>query len=548
MTHPLFQEMQDPLTNLELVNKTENIFEEIIPIVEDTESKQEMPKFEEIKVRPVFIGKNDYKEMESIPGLKKLADERHNLFQQYIKDRRKAECGKGKYLARPRDLGKCPKCQKSFSLVDEYARHINKCVQEQKNPCSQCNATFTTKRRLSIHIELAHEEKKENIEMPKPKKQKTDSINQPVMSHCEMLTKRRIFDYIYSLKITPGIYRHSEYQKLVLETVISFKNVTIDKLSESSVQKLETNVKGLTSEIYEKWPKCGYDRDGLYRKFQNNMEDLFDWVPELEHEVKNEKTENIEIPKIRKQKNRRKDQPLLTPTNPDEMVTKRQIFDDIYSRKITPGKCRNSDYQKHVMETVLSFYKLTIDKLSESSVQKLELKVRSLTCVIYEKWRKIGSNRDRLYEKFPNNMQDPFAWVPELLQEENSGNINEMPKIGKQNTEKRDIPLMPLSNSCEFLTKRQIFDDMYSRKITPGNYRTSEYQKIVLETVLSLKKVTLEELSESSVQKLELKAKGLTNPIYVKWRKCGCHRNGLYKKFQNNMEDPFDWIPELKEN
>ena len=107
---------------------------------------------------------------------------------------------------------------------------------------------------------------------------------------------------------------------------------------------------------------------------------------------------------------------------------------------------------------------------------------------------------------------------------------------------------MPLSSSSEFLTKQQIFDDMYSRKITPGKCRTSEYQKIVLETVLSLKNVTLDELSESSVQKLELKARGLTNPIYVKWRKCSCHRDGLYKKFQNNMENPFDWIPELKEN
>ena len=69
-----------------------------------------------------------------------------------------------------------------------------------------------------------------------------------------------------------------------------------------------------------------------------------------------------------------------------------------------------------------------------------------------------------------------------------------------------------------------------------------------METVLNLKKVTLDKLTESSVQKLELKAAGLTYPIYVKWRKCGAHRDAFYKKFQNNMEDPFDWIPELKEN
>lgn len=167
------QERKDPLTNHELVNRTEGIHEEKVPIANHTEIKQKIPKYEEIKVKPVFVNENSCKEMESKPGLKNLADERHSQFQQYIKNRRKAEWGKDKYLPRPRDLGKCPKCQKTFSLVDEYARHINKCVQEQKNPCSQCNATFTTKRRLSIHIELVHDKNKEDMEMPKPKKQKT---------------------------------------------------------------------------------------------------------------------------------------------------------------------------------------------------------------------------------------------------------------------------------------------------------------------------------------------------------------------------------------
>merc|ERR1712008_230052 len=100
----------------------------------------------------------------------------------------------------------------------------------------------------------------------------------------------------------------------------------------------------------------------------------------------------------------------------------------------------------------------------------------------------------------------------------------EMSKLYKQKSDETDVPLLPLSNSSEFLTKRQIFDDMYSRKITPGKCRTSEYQKIVLETVLSLKKVKLNELSDSSVEKLELKAKGFTNPICIKWKKNGCSR------------------------
>ena len=269
-----------------------------------------------------------------------------------------------------------------------------------------------------MHMELVHGEKKENIEIPKAKKLKIDRKDLPYLplqtlpNSSEMLTKRHIFDHIHSSKITPGIYNLADYSNYVLETVLCAKNLTIDKLSKSSFQNLETKAKGLAIKIYSTWRRSSKNRAGLYKRFKNNMEDPFDWVPELEHEETEEKTESIEIPKISKQKYCIKDQPLLTPQNPDKMVTKRQIFDEIYSRKITPGKYRNSDYRKHVMETVLSFHKLTLVKVSESSVQKLELKVNSLTSAIYEKWKKIGGHRDRLYEKFPNNMQDPFDWVP----------------------------------------------------------------------------------------------------------------------------------------
>ena len=380
------QEFKDPLTNHELVNKTtENIQEVQLPIVEHTESKQEIPKIEEISVRvkPVFIRK-------------------------------------------------CKECQESFSSINEYKRHrmlaiynidISTCVpnskflnHERKNPCSQCDATFKTKRRLSIHMEFVHGKEKENIEIPKAKKQRKYGEYLPLQklpNPSEILTNRHIFDYIHSLRITPGIYNLADYQNYVFETVLRAKTLTIDKLSKSSFQNLETKAKGLAIKIYSNWRKSSKNRAGLYKRFKNNMEDPFDWVPELMHEETEEKTESIEI--VRKEKTFIKEQPFLTPPNPDEMVTKRQIFDIIYSRKITPGKCRNSDYRKHVMETVLSFHKLTLDKVLESSVQKLELKVNSLTSVIYEKWKKNGGHKDRLYEKFPNNMQDPFAWVPELV-------------------------------------------------------------------------------------------------------------------------------------
>ena len=86
---------------------------------------------------------------------------------------------------------------------------------------------------------------------------------------------------------------------------------------------------------------------------------------------------------------------------------------------------------------------------------------------------------------------------------------------------------------------------MYSKEIIPGNYRYSVYQNHIVETVLALKKVTSDKLSKSSVKKLKLESNALTSAIYEKWSKCGCHRDALYGKFKNKMEEPFDWVPEL---
>ena len=64
-------------------------------------------------------------------------------------------------------------------------------------------------------------------------------------------------------------------------------------------------------------------------------------------------------------------------------------------------------------------------------------------------------------------MQYPFDWVPEIVHKEKKDAI-EMPKLYKQKSDETDVPLLPLSNSSEFLTKRQIFDHIYSLNITPG--------------------------------------------------------------------------------
>ena len=384
-------------------------------------------------------------------------------------------------------------------------------------------------------------ERKENIEMQKVKKRLMDRKDLPLLpppNPNEIITKRHIFDYIHSLKITPGYYSKLNYQKYVFETVLSFKKLAIDKLSELSVKLLESKATVLANGICEKWRKCGGQRYKFYRQFPNNMRDHFDWFLELSHE---DKKENSKIPKPEVQKEDNNYESFILPSNSSDLLTKRQIFDDIYSRKITPGQCKNFVYIKHALETVLNLKKVTIDELTESSIKRLKLKVNGLTSDIYTKWKKCRGIR--IYTKFHNNMEDPFDWIPELLHLENKEKTK-IPKPEIQKSERKDGRwILPSSNSSELLSRRQIFDDIYSRKITPGQCDKSDYQKHVLETVLNLKKVTIDKLSESSVKKLTTKVNSFASVVYRLWKKYGVYR--IYRTFQTTAH--FDWVPELKE-
>ena len=370
-------------------NTDEEIHKEKVPFFYHTDIKQCIPKHEEIEFDSVFITENSWK-ME--------IDEKPN---QFLENNKEIFQDQEKYLPHPKKLSKYPKY---------HVEHTRKYVHEKKNPCSQCDATFITKRRLLIHLELFHEEKKENIEIPKVKNQNIHKQSLPYLTPpnpSEMITKRHIFDYIHSLITTPGIYRNSVYQKHVLETVLCFKNLTIGKLSESSIQKLEAKATGLTSAVYEKWSKCNGSRNRFYSKFKNNMQDPFDWVPEL---LQEEKKENIEIAKPENLKSYKTNVLLLLPSFSNELLIKQQIFDEIYSRKITPGQCRLCEYVNHVLETVLNLKNVTIDKLSVSSVKKLKTKVNSFAQWLKTKWRTHGIHWIR--KKLQN--KDPFDWIPEL--------------------------------------------------------------------------------------------------------------------------------------
>merc|ERR1712200_355118 len=88
---------------------------------------------------------------------------------------------------------------------------------------------------------------------------------------------------------------------------------------------------------------------------------------------------------------------------------------------------------------------------------------------------------------------------------------------------------------------------MYSRRILLSISPTA-YQQHVKNIVLNFKNTSEENLSESSLQILDRRVKDFAKKVRIKWKSTG-YKTGrrFYKKFQNNMEDPFMWTPELKD-
>ena len=195
-------------------------------------------------------------------------------------------------------LGKDPKDQNSNTEnVNEGKSQMivqhSKAIHEEEILCPKCNANFETIRHLRIHIEEAHEKKSETVDVSKAKRLKVVGTKTlPVVSTpnpYETLTNGKIFDYLLcTRKIRP---RHTEYRKHVKDTVLSFKDISIDKLTDSSVKSLDKKAESLVKDLRHKWKVCG-GRDPIYRKFQYSMDYSFDWVPELKEDLQKNEDKN----------------------------------------------------------------------------------------------------------------------------------------------------------------------------------------------------------------------------------------------------------------
>ena len=210
---------------------------------------------------------------------------------------------------------------KNIHQIETFKVKNTKTVHEEEILCPKCDSNFRTIRRLRIHIEEAHEKNIETIEAHKAKRQKVVATKTLLLvcPHCEesfsrsitlkrhimkmhevvlppkpheTFTNGKIFDYLlYTRKISPAI-RAKEYQKHVKETVLSFKDISIDKLTESSVKTLEKKAKDFECDLKKKWKKCGGKRDVIYEKFQYRMDYHFVWTPELKEESKENEDKN----------------------------------------------------------------------------------------------------------------------------------------------------------------------------------------------------------------------------------------------------------------
>ena len=182
----------------------------------------------------------------------------------------------------------------------------SKTVHEEENMCPKCDTNFRTVRRLRIHIEEVHEKKIETVEVPRAKRRKVEKTQLVILppEPNETFSKEKLFEYLYhTKKIRPG---NTKYKQHVKDTVLNFKNITMDKLSESSLEILDKKAKCFVTEIRRKWNnKSKKGIDGFHRVFK---EPTFMWTPELkegnqEKEGKNKQLSDEFLTSIIKQVN-----------------------------------------------------------------------------------------------------------------------------------------------------------------------------------------------------------------------------------------------------
>ena len=199
------------------------------------------------------------------------------------------------------DEGYCDICEKHFSKNYLKVHMLNKhqietlvkkskVVHEEENVCPKCNANFRTVRRLRIHIEEVHEKKIETI-VPQAKRQKMAATKimpaiLPPKPH-EIFTTRTLFDYLYcTMKIYPT---NSEYRQHVKETVLNFKKISMDKLSESSLKALDYKASCFATLVRGKWKKVKGVKS-FHRIFEGK--DTFMWTPEFKEDNKENEEKN----------------------------------------------------------------------------------------------------------------------------------------------------------------------------------------------------------------------------------------------------------------
>ena len=213
----------------------------------------------------------------------------------------------------------CSYCTMKFSRKDLAEKHMSsKHKYRAKDFCEICRKEVASKYYLKIHMLRKHQ-----IEIVRNKK------NQ--------------------MKEQTEIIQVGKYQSTKHEVVNRTEDIHKDSIEEKAPFVYNSETKQYIPKYKEIKVSIG---ENSWKK-----EDGRKWNGR-------ERNENIEMQKVKKLLIDRKDLQLLPPPNPNEIITKRHIFDYIHSLKITPGYYTKLNYQKYVFETVLSFKKLPIDKLS----------------------------------------------------------------------------------------------------------------------------------------------------------------------------------------
>ena len=315
----------------------------------------------------------------------------------------------------------CQNCQMSFESMELLPLHS--CV-EIKQEISDVDEIISGdplyvseneteikieggKDQLALIIEMVHEH---NLKVQDGNNLHDKNTVHQEETHQLNINTNNVYEGMKEM-VQKGYSQSNEDYCDICEKSFSKSYLKIHMLNKHKISKDQKDPNGNTENQMVKNSKTVHEEENLCPKCDANFRTVRRLRIHIE-EVHEKRIETI-VPKAKRQKMAAtKIMPAILPPEPHETFTVRKLFDYLYcTKKIYPT---NSEYRQHVKEAVLNFKKISMDKLSDSSLKALDSKAIWFSELVRRKWKKVKGVQSfhRIFEG-----KDTFMWTPEFKED-----------------------------------------------------------------------------------------------------------------------------------